>query len=63
MAFNLEKQPKPIAEQPDGKKCWEIKSITPTLKVIHLTVSYKGLTKRVYFYKSKYIKNNETTDW
>ena len=27
MAFNLEKQPKPVAEQPDGKKCWEIKSI------------------------------------
>jgi len=44
------------------KKNWEIKSITPTLKIIHLSISYKGLTKRVYFYKSKYIKNNEITN-
>ena len=43
------------------KKNWQIKSITPTLKIIHLVISYKGLTKRVYFYKSKYIKNNEIT--
>lgn len=43
---------------------WDIKSITPTLKMIHLSVEFeyrfKGLTKREYFYKSKYIKNNET---
>jgi hypothetical protein len=28
MPFNLVKEPKPVAEQSDGKKCWEIKSIT-----------------------------------
>jgi type II secretory pathway pseudopilin PulG len=38
---------------------WDIKNISPTLKLIHLSVLYKKITKKVYFYKSKYIKNNE----
>jgi len=36
-----------------------IKNISPTLKLIHLTVSYKKITRETYFYISKYIKNNE----
>jgi len=38
---------------------WNIKDISPTLKLIHLSVSYKKITKKAYFYISKYIKNNE----
>ncbi len=46
---------------------WEIKSITPTIKAIKLSVSFsvslkhraKGFTRQVYFYRSKYIKNNK----
>jgi Tfp pilus assembly protein PilV len=38
---------------------WEIKNISPTLKLILLSVSYKKITKKAYFYISKYIKNNE----
>ena len=38
---------------------WDIKNISPTLKLIHLYVSYKKITKEAYFYISKYIKNNE----
>ena len=38
---------------------WDIKNISPTLKLIHLSVSYKRITKKAYFYISKYIKNNK----
>jgi Tfp pilus assembly protein PilV len=38
---------------------WDINNISPTLKLIHLSVSYKKITKEAYFYISKYIKNNE----
>ena len=39
---------------------WDIKNISPTLKLIHLSVSYKmKITKKAYFYISKYIKNHE----
>ncbi len=39
---------------------WDIKNISPTLKLIHLSVSYKmKMTKKAYFYISKYIKNHE----
>ena len=37
---------------------WDIQDISPTLKSIHLAVSYKKITKEAYFYISKYIKNN-----
>lgn len=38
---------------------WDIKNISPALKLIHLSVSYKKITKEAYFYISMYIKNNE----
>lgn len=37
---------------------WEIKNISPNLKKIHLSVSFKSFTRKAYFYKSKYIRNN-----
>jgi hypothetical protein len=40
---------------------WNIKNISPTLKLIQLAVRYKQITKKAFFYKSKYIKNNEST--
>ncbi len=49
-------------EENHFKMKWIIKSITPTLKVIDLWVSYRGLTKRAYFYRSKFIKNNRETE-
>lgn len=36
---------------------WDIKNISPTFKLIHLSVTYKKITKEAYFYISKYIKN------
>jgi Tfp pilus assembly protein PilV len=42
---------------PPLKINWDIKDISPTLKLIHLSVSYKKITKQAYFYISKYIKN------
>jgi competence protein ComGC len=39
-----------------------IKNISPTLKLIRLTVSYKKITRETYFYISKYIKNNESEE-
>jgi len=36
---------------------WNISDISPTLKFIDLSVSFKTLTKRIQFYKSKEIKN------
>ena len=41
---------------------WDITNISSTLKLIQLSVTYKQVTKKVYFYKSKYIKNNEPTE-
>ncbi len=40
------------------KLSWSIKSITPTLKKIRLTILYQGtvFNKKIYFYKSKFIK-------
>ncbi|MGD2089679.1 MAG: hypothetical protein PVH61_26115 [Candidatus Aminicenantes bacterium] len=38
---------------------WDIRNISPTLKLIRLSVSYKKITKKAYFYISKYIKNNK----
>ena len=49
-------------EENHFKMKWIIKSITPTLKIIDLWVSYRGLTKRAYFYRSQYIKNNQVTE-
>ena len=44
---------------------WDIKSITPTLKLIDLSITYKynyyRLTKKAYFYKSKYINTANTS--
>lgn len=57
-AAELEEGSYSTAEHP-LKINWNIKNISPTLKVIHLSVSYKNITKKAYFYISKYIKNNE----
>ena len=43
---------------PPLKIKWDIQNISPTLKSIHLSVSYKKITKKAYFYISKHIKNN-----
>lgn len=45
--------------EPPLKIKWDIQDISPTLKSIHLSVSYKKITKKAYFYISKHIKNNE----
>ncbi|UCH92520.1 MAG: prepilin-type N-terminal cleavage/methylation domain-containing protein [Candidatus Aminicenantes bacterium] len=39
------------------KMNWDINNISPTLKLIRVSISYKSLTKRAYFYRSKHIKN------
>lgn len=57
-AVELEEGSYSIEEKP-LKINWDIKNISPTLKLIHLSVSYKNITKKAYFYISKYIKNNE----
>jgi prepilin-type N-terminal cleavage/methylation domain-containing protein len=33
-----------------------ISSLSPTLKIIKLSISYKTLTRQIFFYKSRYIK-------
>jgi Tfp pilus assembly protein PilV len=60
-AAELEEGSYSTAENP-LKINWDIKNISPTLKLIHLSVSYKKITKKAYFYKSMYIKNNEPTE-
>jgi Tfp pilus assembly protein PilV len=60
-AAELEEGSYSTAENP-LKINWDIKDISPTLKFIHLSVSYKKITKKAYFYKSRYIKNNEPTE-
>ena len=60
-AAELEEGSYSTAENP-LKINWDIKNISPTLKFIHLSVSYKKITKKAYFYKSRYIKNNEPTE-
>jgi len=57
-AAELEEGSYSIVETP-LKINWDIKNISPALKLIHLSVSYKKITKKAYFYISKYIKNNE----
>jgi Tfp pilus assembly protein PilV len=57
-AAELEEGSYSIVENP-LKINWDIKNISPALKLIHLSVSYKKITKKAYFYISKYIKNNE----
>jgi prepilin-type N-terminal cleavage/methylation domain-containing protein len=34
----------------------DINSISPVLKKIKMSISYKSLTRQIFFYKSKYIK-------
>jgi prepilin-type N-terminal cleavage/methylation domain-containing protein len=42
-----------------GKISWQITDISPTLKILRLFISSKKAAKRSYFYKSKYINNND----
>jgi prepilin-type N-terminal cleavage/methylation domain-containing protein len=48
------------------KMKWDIKSITPTLKLINIAITYKynyyRLTRKTYFYKSKYINTSNTNN-
>ncbi len=41
------------------KMSWNTRDISPLLKVIRFSISYKRITKYAYFYKSKHIKNLE----
>jgi prepilin-type N-terminal cleavage/methylation domain-containing protein len=38
------------------KICQTINSISPVLKKIKISISYRSLTRQIFFYKSKYIK-------
>jgi len=55
-----------LKEDPLFKMKWDIKNITPTLKLIDISITYKynyyRLTGKTYFYKSKYINTSNTNN-
>lgn len=45
-----------VTQEDSFKVVRSISSLSPTLKVITLSISYKTLTRQIFFYKSRYIK-------